>query len=347
MNRTLSRPRVLIIHPGTLGDVILALNAIRCVQAMFLNYEYTLLVRGEIGRLFIACGVVDHVMDLEGPVFSALLENSTHRNQELIELLSRYKYAVAWVNDPEGLLCKNLRGAGITPYCIASPHNPYLKEIHQSARYCETLDANQSKIQDESTLLIGCTKLEEPLLNCSLPSFGTKKSQKVLFVHPGSGSQHKCLSPERLGHIIQSLADLEGLRILICEGPADEERVSSLQHFLQDLPYETLKDSDLIEVAQVLQSADVYLGHDSGITHLAAALGVPTIALFGPTDSKRWRPLGPHVKVIQGPPCQCPNWPTVQQCSEKRCLSHSIHEVVKVAEFYLSDVMVDAQTPVF
>jgi ADP-heptose:LPS heptosyltransferase len=62
-----------------------------------------------------------------------------------------------------------------------------------------------------------------------------------------------------------------------------------------------LLDAPLLEVAQQLQQCKCYLGNDSGITHLAAMLGIPTIALFGPTDPAIWQPPGPSVEVIYNP----------------------------------------------
>ncbi len=59
-----------------------------------------------------------------------------------------------------------------------------------------------------------------------------------------------------------------------------------------------LVDAPLLEVAQHLRQCQRYLGNDSGITHLAAMLGIPTIALFGPSDPAVWRPIGPDVEVI-------------------------------------------------
>jgi len=60
-----------------------------------------------------------------------------------------------------------------------------------------------------------------------------------------------------------------------------------------------LKHAPLLEVAQRLLQCRCYLGNDSGITHLAAMLGVPTVAIFGPTDPAISRPVGPFVKVLQ------------------------------------------------
>ena len=68
-----------------------------------------------------------------------------------------------------------------------------------------------------------------------------------------------------------------------------------------DLPAAT-RFTDLGELAHWLAGAELYLGNDSGITHLAAALGVRTVALFGPTDPRKWAPRGPNVTVLEGHP---------------------------------------------
>jgi ADP-heptose:LPS heptosyltransferase len=59
--------------------------------------------------------------------------------------------------------------------------------------------------------------------------------------------------------------------------------------------------ADLYELACWLATARIYIGNDSGITHLAAAVGTPVVALFGPTDPRIWAPRGPHVRVIGKP----------------------------------------------
>lgn len=58
---------------------------------------------------------------------------------------------------------------------------------------------------------------------------------------------------------------------------------------------------DLLALADVLRGASLFIGGDTGPTHLAAALGVPTVALFGPTDPARWAPIGPRVEIVRAP----------------------------------------------
>ena len=84
----------------------------------------------------------------------------------------------------------------------------------------------------------------------------------------------------------------------------------------------------ITQLAGLLASAQGYLGHDTGVTHLAAMLGVPTIAMFGPTDPGRWAPRGANVTVIQGGACRCEGWDEVQLCRDKPCLAVKVADVV-------------------
>ena len=67
-----------------------------------------------------------------------------------------------------------------------------------------------------------------------------------------------------------------------------------------------LKDLDLPTVAAVARLASAFVGNDSGVSHLAAAVGAPGVVIFGPTDPARWRPIGPggdaQIRVLRGEP---------------------------------------------
>jgi heptosyltransferase-3 len=105
-------------------------------------------------------------------------------------------------------------------------------------------------------------------------------------IHPFSGSPRKCWPLNRY----QELARLLEPHIPVrwCAGPE------------APLP-EAVRIGDLYELACWLATARVYIGNDSGITHLAAAVGTPVVALFGPTDPRIWAPRGPRVRVIAKP----------------------------------------------
>ena len=123
---------------------------------------------------------------------------------------------------------------------------------------------------------------------------------------------------------------------LIVGGPADKKQVSEIQaQCTQRLCL--LEQCHLSQLAWVVKNAVLYVGHDSGITHLAAALAVPTVACFGPTDEARWGPRGKSVMIIRGTQCQCADWDAVKQCRDKPCLAISPASLILACETALKD----------
>lgn len=116
-----------------------------------------------------------------------------------------------------------------------------------------------------------------------------------LAVHPGSGSPGKNWPSSRFAGAARALSP--GARVLVVRGPADEDACRNLA----TLPNAVVLDPVLPPRALgfVLGQASLYLGNDSGVSHLAAAWGAPSLVLFGPTDPACWRPLGPSVQVLR------------------------------------------------
>lgn len=117
-----------------------------------------------------------------------------------------------------------------------------------------------------------------------------------LAVHPGSGSAAKNWPAERFAALVERLAS--GRRWLLIEGPADERAATPLRSLAggrhaRDVPPRIL--------GAILARAGVYVGNDSGVSHLAAAFGAPTVALFGPTDPRVWAPVGDRVRLVRAP----------------------------------------------
>jgi ADP-heptose:LPS heptosyltransferase len=126
-------------------------------------------------------------------------------------------------------------------------------------------------------------------------------TKRFVAIHPGSGSVQKCWPTFRFAEVIERLWE-QHYPVLLLAGPHDTERVDDLLQLLSSPPtpamFKILTNAPLLNVAIQLQQCLRYLGNDSGVTHLAAMLGIPTTAIFGPTDPAIWRPLGPFVNVI-------------------------------------------------
>ena len=81
-------------------------------------------------------------------------------------------------------------------------------------------------------------------------------------------------------------------------GPAEKERFSQGEVQKFNAIAKTISSLNIKQVAQVIAASDGYIGNDSGVTHLAGAMGKETVAIFGPTDAGLYRPIGPKVAVL-------------------------------------------------
>lgn len=117
-----------------------------------------------------------------------------------------------------------------------------------------------------------------------------------------------------------------GGKVLVILGPAEE---ASKAEAMAGEYAVVVRHLELGQVVPLLARCDLYLGNDSGVTHLAAAIGVRTVALFGPTDPVQWRPRGKSVTVItRGVECSPCGVSTMRSCAHRKCLSRLNPETV-------------------
>ena len=120
----------------------------------------------------------------------------------------------------------------------------------------------------------------------------------LVVVHPGAGKKENVWPVDRFAEVARQLATQESARLLACEGPRDAAAVAE---FLALCPGAVRWRASLTATLGLLSRTDLFLGNDTGMAHVAAACGAPTLAVFGPTDPKRWSPAGPSVHCIRSP----------------------------------------------
>jgi len=130
-----------------------------------------------------------------------------------------------------------------------------------------------------------------------LPPKSTPEPGPVVLA-PGSGGRTKCWSRERWLELAQRLAAASAT-VGVVVGPVEQE-VDDPQRWPWPVATTFLVDRSPVELAQALVNARGFVGNDSGPTHLAAMLGVPVVAVFGPTAPEVWAPVGSHVQVVGG-----------------------------------------------
>lgn len=128
------------------------------------------------------------------------------------------------------------------------------------------------------------------------PLWRTERDGPVV-IHPGSGGRHKCWPLERFGALISALSK-RGRQVRVVLGEVESELwpAQVLKTWLRQYDAEQVESLDRLH--EILKDAAAFIGNDTGPTHLAAAMGLQTIALFGPTSPLLWSPLGPAVRVL-------------------------------------------------
>ncbi len=112
-------------------------------------------------------------------------------------------------------------------------------------------------------------------------------------IHPGSGSKKKNWKLKSFLNVARYLKDL-GFKPIFLLGPPEGD----MKNEIERSGFKTLFSKPITEVAHILSNSALYIGNDSGITHLSAVLGIPTLAIFKKTDPEIWRPFGPRVYII-------------------------------------------------
>lgn len=206
--------------------------------------------------------------------------------------------AVAFLRDPDGRVSKNLKNClpGTSVHLFPA-FPPEEREIHVAFYLSECLRQSGVPIDPGESVKTACHQalLE---LEKKVPAI----EQKRIIFHPGSGGKAKNYPPGLWLELIKESGKSllrDGTRFVLLLGPA-EERLHPF--FTKNL---SLKGADIVfspkkkHLISLLTQAPLYIGHDSGVTHLAAMLGTPTIALFRNSSARQWRPLGPAVNVIE------------------------------------------------
>jgi ADP-heptose:LPS heptosyltransferase len=128
-----------------------------------------------------------------------------------------------------------------------------------------------------------------------------KRNSRIIVLHPGASGDKKRWAPESFAKVASALAARAPTTLLVTRGPLDAEPVRKMTDALKGAAALHVDVANLRSLAAVLARAALFIGNDTGITHIARAVGVPTIAIFVSSDPLVWAPRGPNVEVLVQP----------------------------------------------
>jgi ADP-heptose:LPS heptosyltransferase len=330
---------IVMIHPGSLGDVLLAVSAMIRLRARFPNHRLVLYAEDQVAKLLLECGIIDAWAPVQGLGCVGLFVGADQSTGRLRSWLEHCDLAVGWMMDLDGKLSETLKAIGAREVMVVSPFSAMIQSRHQRDRFLEAI--NEAPSDGEQDVLLAATEPVHQLGLACLDREGVMIGERLVVIHPGSGSAHKCVAPEILASVVGVVRNFGAIPVML-QGPADRKPVERLLQLCVNPPI-VLKDLDILTVAGVLAQAQLFVGQDSGVTHLAGLMGVRTVALFGPTDPDRWAPYGTHVTVVQGVTCLCQSWGDVSLCKEKPCLEISRDHLAAICLAHLKKTAVSRE----
>jgi ADP-heptose:LPS heptosyltransferase len=271
--------RILVLRGGALGDFIVTLPALAALRARWPAAVIELAgnpVAAELGQL---SGCIDGIHSQSEARWSQFYREAP-LDRELAEWLNGFDVILSFWPDPDGDLQRHLAARRPRVICASANITARPAGLHFAPALAEL-----------GVLLTDPVPRLRPsadLIHTATQRLGSHPPAVAL--HCGSGSARKNWPLERW----QALLAAVGEPVLCIRG--EPER--SLQLRLPPESIDTL-NWPLPVLSAALAQCRVFLGHDSGITHLAAAVGCRTIALFGPTEPEVWAPSGPHVRVLR------------------------------------------------
>jgi len=306
---------ITLVRAGALGDTALTLPAVQALRDSYPKAHLSVI--GHPGPWEIAGSMVDEVLSVDRADLAGLLTGTPP--PALISRLSQVDLLVLWTQQDRSSM---LRPTAKPEIISASPYPP--PAVHASAWLLQTL-----ALPDDAPAVFWLTfdheeRTEATSLLCALNLF------RPVMLHPGAGAHWKRWPAERFAALADAL-ERQGRQVLLVEGPADVESIQAVQAHAAR-PYPVLRETSLRRLAALLSQGSLFVGNDSGVTHLAAISGIPTVALFGPTDPANWAPLG-NSRVVRSCTARATDQGQIRVCDDPDCMSAiSVAEVMAVID---------------
>ncbi|HHY86094.1 MAG TPA: glycosyltransferase family 9 protein [Verrucomicrobia bacterium] len=279
--------RILVIRGGAIGDFILTLPAIAALRKQFPDVHLEVLGYPHIVQLAIAGNLVDRVRSIDARPLAGFFARNGELAPELTGYFSEFHLIVSYLFDPDKIFRTNIARCSKAQF-IAGPHRPdESEELHASAAYLKPL---------ERLAIFDADPFPRLRVQGRLTMNGP-----CLALHPGSGSERKNWPEANWAEFIEHLVGRTALNILLVGGEAEGDRLRRLAATIPPDRVLLAQSLPLVEVAGLLASCSGFVGHDSGISHIAGALGVPALVLWGDTAEHVWRPPQEQVRILRSP----------------------------------------------
>ena len=302
--------RGVILQPGAIGDCILTLPLANFMKEHLGLGAVDIIGHTEYIGIFPGRTCVDGIRSIDSVdlhrLFAEVKMFDLADRDPLINAFADYTWIATFLGEPNSNFEQNLiftvncsRSAEVVTLSTKAPEGfcEHITDFYTRQFIDQSGLSLEARPIRSSECLIKTTEADKSMGKELLKEIGLGSRKKVVIIQPGSGGTKKCWHISNFLAVAKELI-LQGTEVVFLLGPAELERFSEATIKNIRSVARCLTGLSLPQVVGLLSCIDGFIGNDSGLTHLAAALGVRTLAIFGPTNPAVYRPLGPDVNVL-------------------------------------------------
>jgi len=293
--------RILIIRGGAIGDFLLTLPTLKALRDACPDARIEILGYKHIATLAENRFYAQAIRSIEYGPLSGFFATGSELSKELADYFASFDLIISYLYDPDGIFEMNLRRCGAKKL-VQGPAKIVEKGDHASRQLARPVEELGIKVVDLTEKIFLFDEDRQ-----FARTFLRGSSHPIIAIHPGSGSKEKNWPLESWIHLLttnggvcmgQSGEIEKDLSLVVVLGEADQTQSARLEHVWKHPKIRFAKNLQLPDLATLFEHA-VFIGHDSGISHLAAAAGARCVLLFGPTDPNIWAPRNENVQVLR------------------------------------------------
>ncbi|MGH8047925.1 MAG: glycosyltransferase family 9 protein [Chthoniobacterales bacterium] len=285
--------RILVIRGGAIGDFILTLPALGLLRDAFPDTRIEILGYRHIVEIAVGRHYADASRSIEYAPLAGFFNPKSDLDPELVAHFAGFHQVISYLYDPDEFFAGNLRRAGVKNLITGDPR--IADHAHAAVQLAEPLQKLALFLDDPAPRIHPTESDREEATR-----WLARLEPPFAAIHPGSGGERKNWPLDRWIVLANHFLS-QGRALLIVGGESDIARTEQLRSSLPVGNVRFAEHLPLPLLAAILERCRLFVGHDSGISHLAAATGIPCVLLFGPTDPAIWAPANPAVRVIASP----------------------------------------------
>jgi heptosyltransferase-2 len=282
--------RILVIRGGAIGDFVLTLPALKLLREGFPRARLEVLSYKHIAALADNRFYADAVRSIESGTLARFFARNPELPTELRGYFGGFDLIVSYLYDPDGIFADSVGRCGKARF-VVGPSTPD-QNSHAALQLARPLEPLGLAPANPAAYLYPTNADRAAVAHF-------RRDASTIVFHPGSGSKTKNWPIENWRRLGSDLL-FRGRNLLVVGGEADAERLSDLRRTWNGEAVQFAENLALPHLAALIEAC-AFVGHDSGVSHIAAAVGARCVLLFGPSNPAVWAPANQNVTVLRAP----------------------------------------------